>query len=116
MKPVVLVPYLVYSTYIQYTVYIVNVHMLTLFKLWATITTTLFFLYNKCYFLDTDFAEIRIFQENFPENKIYIRYTDLKNNQKHDGWISIDDLAKYATVPMMFEVRSQIRKIIKDIF
>ena len=68
------------------------------------------------YFLDTDFAEIRIFQENFPENKIYIRYTDLKNNEKHSGWISIDDLPKYATVPMMFEIRNQIRKIIKDIF
>lgn len=68
------------------------------------------------YYLKTDFAEIRIFRDDLPENKIYIRYKDLKNNQTHDGWISIDDLPKYATVPMMFEVRSQIRKIIKDIF
>jgi hypothetical protein len=71
--------------------------------------------YND-YHLDTDFARIKIKKINLEDNELYIQYFDLKNNQNHEGLISIDDLPKYSTVPMMFEVRSQIRKIIKDIF
>jgi hypothetical protein len=71
--------------------------------------------YND-YHLDTEFARIKIKKINLEDNELYIQYFDLKNNQNHEGLISIDDLPKYSTVPMMFEVRSQIRKIIKDIF
>lgn len=65
--------------------------------------------------LSTDFADITIYDKNFPENKVYIKYDAGKEKGRYDGWIDIDDLHRYATMPTLFEENIKIRTLVKNI-
>ncbi len=69
--------------------------------------------YNE-YYLDTEFARIKIKKIDLENDRIFIQYFELKNDKKHEGWIGIDDLPRYSTTPMLFEIK-KIREIIREL-
>lgn len=68
------------------------------------------------YYLRKPEFEMGIKRFDFAENKVYIQYKNLKTKEDYEGWISVDDIPKYATMEMMFEnkIRNMVREIIKN--